>query len=171
MSWIELMKYDAAKEEFYVERQGTGNSRLKERYPLSHWNLVKEVTVFVHVERTINTESLEFPEKILHYKVPLTYKVIDEALGKTIYLKIEKQAFDTTENDLRKDWIKVYMRDVDAGQTQEVPLPNLLFSQEAFPFLKIQRGESKQLAKKEVIELYQSGLCIGKFDSRMENRL
>jgi hypothetical protein len=169
----EKIKYDVEFDDFFIERcTGTGKDEKFERLPLSQWKLTKEVTVYANLRRQMETSRFEHPSQIINYSLPITYKILDTGVGKNIYLKLVEKSFDVPRRDnIRSKWITVFLKNVDTGVCQEAPLPNALFSDSDFEFLKITKGTASELDKKQLIELFKSGSCIGTFDFSLQNRL
>ena len=175
---MEEILYDELKDEFYVERTTTDANRRETytRLPLTQWNLTKEIQVFADVIKKKETDELEHAVKVVHYSLPLTFKILDIDAGKYIYLKIEKQTFQSPKRrkNPKKDWIRLFMRNLDEGTCQAVPMPNDLFNNNKsdFPYLQIVRGQPVQLkTKKDVLELWSTKKCIGTFDYQLQNRI
>ena len=162
----ETIKYDAEFDDFFIERiSGYGKDEKYERLPLSSWQLFKEVTVYAHVQRKIESTDFENPVQVINYSLPITYKILNTEIGKNMYLKMGEKAFDVPiRNNLRAKTITVFLKNVDTGVTQESPLPNALFSASDFEFLKITKGIASELDKKQLIELFKNGQCIGSYD-------
>lgn len=170
--YSEQINYDALKEEYFIERRtGYGKNEKFERKPLLEWGLEKKFDLFVHVFRKIETADFEHPNKIINYKLPLTFEITDSILGKNVYLKLERQAFDVPiRNNAKANWVRIFMRDLDTGVTQTAPMPNAFFSQADFPFLKITVGKAIEMTtKQEVLDLWASKKCLGYYDSKIEN--
>jgi hypothetical protein len=169
----EQIKYSIEDEEFFIEKiTGYGINEKYEKLPLSAWKLLKEVQVFIHVQRQIEKTDFNNPIQIVNYSLPLTYSILNTATGKNIYLRLEKKAFDIAKRDnIRANWVTVYLKNVDTSVCEEAPLPNKLFSAGDWDFLSIKKGEAIEVDKKQLIELYKSGLCLGTFDFSLQNRL
>jgi len=168
-NYSEKLNYDGVTDEFYIEREtGTGNYT---RMPLSTWGLEKKFDLYIHVFRKLETADFEHPNKIINYKLPVTFEITDSPLGKNIYLKLERRAFDTPiRNNPKANWIRIFTRDVDTGLTQQAPMPNAYFSQSDFPFLKLTVGKAQEMTtKEEIAELWASKKCLGYFDAKIEN--
>lgn len=171
-NYLEKIKYDPMLEEFYVERcTGIGKDKVYEKKPLSEWGLSKKFELYVHCFRQIQQSDYEHQNKIINYKIPILFEIIDNVLGKNMYLKLERQAFDIEIRDnLRANWVSLMIRDLDSTICQPCPLPNQYFHQEDFPYLRITIGKAIEITtKQEVIELWDSKKCIGYFDSKIEN--
>jgi hypothetical protein len=171
-NYSEKIKYDPMLEEFYIERcTGLGKNETYTRKPLSEWGLEKKFNLFIHTFRKLETADYEHPNKIVNYKVPISFEVINDNIGKNIYLKLERKAFDVKIRDnLKANWVSIMLKDVDSGVTQFCPLPNAYFHQEDFPYLRIVLGKALEMTtKKEIMELWASKLCIGYFDAKIEN--
>lgn len=169
MGYIEQLKFDPELEEFFIERS-IGTDEKFERQPLSTWGLEKQFTVFIHASRKIQTSDFENPYAIINYKIPITYTIEDIESGRCVYLKLVGQSFDIPKRDNPKaKWVNLMLRDVDTGITQFAPKPNALYRDE-FPYLKMDVGKAVELpTKKDVLELWRSGLCLGYYDSTFEN--
>lgn len=168
---MEQIKFDIATDEFYIEKcSGIGTEEKYEKLPLSSWGLHKQFTVYLHVSRKIQTEDFEHPVKVLNYKIPIVYTIQNIESGKTVYLKLVQQCFDTPIRDNPKSaWVSLMMRDVNSGITQFTPLPNSLYKGE-FGYLAIEVGKAVELkTKQDILALWSSGLCLGYFDDKMEN--
>jgi hypothetical protein len=168
---MEQIKYDIENDEFFVEKSsGYGNDEKFEKLPLSSWGLQKQFTVYVHVSRKIQTEEYENPVKVLNYKIPITYTIQNIESGKTVYLKMVQQGFDTPQRDNPKSaWVSLMLRDVNTGVTQFSPMPNSLYKGE-FPFLATEVGKAIELhTKQDILALWRSGLCLGFYDAKIEN--
>jgi hypothetical protein len=167
------IKYSVEDDTFFIESiTGYGINEKYEKLPLSAWNLVKEITVYVHQQRQIETNSYDNPIKVINYSVPLTYRILNTASGKSIYFRLEKKASDVPIRDnIRSNWVTVYLKNVDTSVCEEAPLPNKLFNAGDWDFLSIEKGLAVELNKHELISLYKSGLCIGTFDFSLQNRL
>lgn len=169
----EQIKFDIETEEFYVERTTSlGKNESFERLPLTQWGLTKKATVYAHIIRKIESVDFEEPVKIVNYSLPLTYEILDNEAGKYVYLKLVEQSFEGRIRDnVKANWKKVMMRNLENGVVQEVPLPNSMFRPEEFSFLKITRGKATELTKKDIYSLWKEGLCIGSYDYKLENRI
>ena len=60
---------------------------------------------------------------------------------------------------------------IDEFYEETVPLSNVLFSTCDFEFFKIIKGTATELTKKQIIELFKRGSCIGTFDFSLQNLL
>ncbi len=169
----EQIKYDLEEENFHIEKiTGYGINEKVERLPLSAWHLVKEITVYIHVQRQIEKSDFNNPIQIINYSLPLTYRILNTSSGKNIYLKTERKASDIPLRDnIRSNWVTLYIKDVDKGTCTPAPVLNQLFNQSDWEFLEITKGEVKELNKHELIALFKSGLCIGSHDYSLQNRL
>ena len=167
------IKYSVEDDAFFIESiTGFGINEKYEKLPLSAWKFVKEITVYIHQQRQIETNSYDNPIKLINYSVPLTYKILNTFSSKNIYLRLEKKAFDIAKRDnIRANWVTVYLKNVDTSVCEEAPLPNKLFNAGDWDFLSIEKGQAVEVDKKQLIALYKSGLCIGTFDFELKNRL
>jgi hypothetical protein len=171
-NYTEQLNYDSLTEEYFIERStGYGENEKFERKPLSQWGLQKKFELFVHVFRKIETADFEHPNKIINYKLPVTFEITDSTLGKNIYLKLERQAFDIPiRNNAKANWVRIFLRDLDSGVTEPAPMPNAYFRQEDFSYLKITVGKAIEMTtKQEIIDLWASKKCIGYYDGKIEN--
>ncbi len=172
MSYSEKIRFDELNDEVYIERStGYGKDEIFEKLPLSQWGLIKKLEVFAHVTKKVPLNDYEKSIKVLHYQIPITFEIIENVeLGKYVYLKLERKAFDIEIRDNnRSEWVTVMLRDVNFGTTQPCPLPNQYFKNAEFPYLKITVWKATDLlTKKELLNLYRSKKCIGYFDEKIE---
>ncbi len=168
---IEKIKYNPITEEYYVEAKGCGKTIGTEKKPLSTWGLYKKFELFVHVYQKLEQPSFEHQNRIVNYKLPLTFEINDNLLGKYIYLKLEKQSFDDEDlRSLKGDWVTLVLRDLESSVCQPVPMPNENFRQEDFSYLKISVGKATEMTtKQEILELWHSKRCLGYYDSKLVN--
>jgi hypothetical protein len=169
--YFERVRYDQITEEYFIERKGCGKNIGVERKPLSQWGLYKRFELFVHVFRRLEQAEFEHQNKIINYKLPISFEITDSILGKDIFFKLERQAFDDEDiRALKGDWMRLMMRDLSNGVCQPSPMPNENFRQEDFPYLKITVGLAQEMTtKKEILELWHSKRCLGYYDSKLTN--
>jgi hypothetical protein len=167
------IKYDVENDEFFIESiTGYGTNEKVERLDLSAWHMVKEITVYIHVQRQIEKSDFNNPIQIINYSLPLTYRILNIASGRNVYLRLEKKTSDVPIRDnIRANWVTVYLKDVDLGTCKPAPIINQLHNAGDWDYLEITKGEVKELNKKELIALFKSGLCIGSYDYSLQNRL
>jgi len=165
-STSQKLAYDNANQEFYIAETPTGVLHPTiTRKPLSEWGLVKELTAKVCVKRILPPiGDLEANEHVEFFEVTLTYSV--EEKKKNIYLKAEVQKQENDTNLLR-----VFMRDLDNGRTQPIPIPNRLTELSDFPELSVKKSRGKLITTKEAVALLKSGECMGIFDETLTKRL
>ena len=160
----EQIGYDGETQEFYISCKNLNNKEVA-RKPLDAWNLVKEAKCTLIVKRLLPSLGVLEQETVSElYQVNLTYKVDDKA--KAIYLKCEK-----FEQENGAYILKIFMRDVDRGQTQEVPIPNKLLNQDNFPEISITKSKGKLISAKIAVELLKSGTCLGIYSDDLTKRL
>lgn len=160
----EQIAYDGETNEFYISVKNLNNKEV-ERKTLESWNLVKEAKACLIVKRLLpSLGTLETETVSELYSVDLSYTVNPKA--KHIYLKSEK-----FEQENGAVILKIFMRDVDRGQTQEVPVPSKLFNQDDFPEIEIKKTKGKLITTKEAVELLKSGTCLGIYSDDLTRRL
>jgi hypothetical protein len=135
------------------------------RKPLSEWGLTKELKAKVCVKRILPPiGDLESSEHIEFFEVTLTYNI--EPKKKHLYLKAETQL---QYNDM--NLLRVFMRDVDTGRTQPIPIPNRLTDLTDFPELTVKKSKGKLITTKQAVALLKSGECIGIYDETLTKRI
>ena len=166
VSTAQRLAYDHETGEFFIEEKPTGMLHPTiTRKPLTEWGLVKSLTAKVCVKRILPPiGDLEANEHVEFFEVTLTYMV--EEKKKTIYLKAEVQKQENETNLLR-----VFMRDLDNGRTQPLPIPNRLTELSDFPELTVKKSRGKLITTKEAVVLLKSGECLGVFDETLTKRL
>ena len=169
----EQIKYSIEEDTFFIEKiTGYGVTEKYEKLPLSAWNLLREVTVYVHVQRKIEKTDFNSPIQIVNYSLPLTYRILNTVSGKNVYLKLEKKASDVPIRDnIRANWVTLYLKNIDTSVCSETPILNQLFNAGDWDFLSIEKGTATELNKRELIALFKSGLCLGSYDFSLQNRL
>ena len=150
--------------DFYIAVKNLNNKEVA-RKSLDAWGLCKEAKGTLIVKRLLpSLGTLETETVSELYQVNLTYKVDPKA--KHIYLKCETFP---QENDAVI--LKIFMRDIDRGQTQEVPVPNKLWNQDDFPEISIHKSKGKLITAKIAVELLKSGSCLGIYSDDLTKRL
>ena len=86
----EQIKYDEETEEYFIERSTMkGHQETFERLSLGAWNFEKQITVYIHVKREIQSTDFENPVQVINYSLPLTYTILNTEQGKHTFIKRE----------------------------------------------------------------------------------
>lgn len=161
---IEQIAYNPEHEAdngFYVSVKNLNNKEIGKK-PLADWGLVRNLNCCLIVRRELpNFGNLESPSTPELFKVEITYNVNSNA--KSLYLKKE---IEQKDNDAQI--IKLFVKDVNNGSCQQLPLPNAMYHDEFDISIKKSKGELITL--KESVILLKSGNCLGIFDDSMTKK-
>jgi hypothetical protein len=147
---------------FYVSVKNLNNKEVN-RKPLSSWNLSKELSTSLIIRTSKpNYGNLENPETPEMYLVKIKYSVNPSA--KELFLKKETQIFDN-----EAVLTKVFLRNVNNGSTQPLPIPNALYKDEFD--LTITKSKGELISIKDSVKLLKSGDCLGIFDDSMQKSM
>ena len=171
---VETVVFNQEKDEFEIEStEGYGVNRTITYKSLTERGWVKNILVYALIVREIPNEDFNNPIKKLTYKLPIQYSILDNSGGKYKYIKSETRAFDIPiRNNPRADLIGLYVKDMETGICQELPMPNKNFVESDFGYLKISKKDAEVLATvKQIQEVIKTKRCIGFFSYDMQNRL
>lgn len=118
-----------------------------------------KITVFALIKKKVsNEESLEVPEKIIWFALPITFEVNKPFIHEICFV-VSKIL---TDDRNAPKFVKVWLRDVN---TETRPSP-LVQDEREFPELKIERAKAIKITKFEVYNyLVKGSVCIGIFSS------
>lgn len=170
-NFIETIVYVRTEQAFKIKREYKDHTvEFKE---LSEWHLVKEVTdAFVIVIRTVETLELEKPTKLCYFKVPISYRVMDN-IGDGKYFYMIEDISQDPDDEFGKKFLTITIRNVSIKIGFPCPLPSSLYRGE-FPWLKITVGKSIKLDPEEIETLLTKEplRCLGIFDNvNLTNRV
>ena len=145
---------------FYIAVKKSGKEL--SRKPLSNWNLTKSssCSLIVRTEKS-NFGSLENPIIPELYQIDLVYTV--NANANELFLKKEVQ-----EQENGALITKIFLRDVNSGSCQPLPVPNQIYKDEFD--ISIKKSKGTLISIKDSVKLLKSGDCLGIFDDSLTKK-